>query len=139
MPFQALRKFTRPVMTAMPPVFMAAVVVAGNDNDGAAPVNMVGGRGRGGDCGVDPMEVSDDDSGDFGGDFGGDESSDGDVDDNESSTASTSSSTGPMVSASSPVDAAASSIDYRDVSSRLEIVHERWLGCVCVRVCVFFT
>ena len=64
-----------------------------------------GGGGDGNDAdGADPMEMSDDGSGDFGGDFGGGGSSDGDVDDGYGSAASNSSSTGPTASASFPVD-----------------------------------
>ncbi|CAM9464638.1 unnamed protein product, partial [Ectocarpus sp. 12 AP-2014] len=83
----------------------------GNDDDGAG----------GGDCGVAPMEESDDDiASDFGGGFGGGESSDGDVDDGDGSAASTSSSTSSTESTPSPTYHASSIPSSPDTSKQQE-------------------
>ncbi|CAM9792006.1 unnamed protein product [Ectocarpus sp. 6 AP-2014] len=78
-----------------------------NGHGGGGKLTAGGAGGRGSDCGVAPMGVSDDDI--AGGDFGGGGSSDGDVDDGDGSAASTSSPTNSASSASSSTDSASRS------------------------------
>ena len=91
-------------------------------------------RGRGGDCGVAPMEVSDDD--------GGGGSSDGDVDDDEGPGASSSSSTSSTESTPSPT-CSPGDPEPREQQVRegayLGAVARGWLGHLALnlaRVCV---